>query len=164
MELTYQYSKKWRFNFNYDKCAVVVFDNREQEIKYGNCKNECTCSFHWKLGETLINQVRDYKYLGVELDCKLSMKEFKKRIVRRNVSRIWGMGMSSGSLSTKASLNLYEALVRAIVEYGSEIIGEGEWEEVEKVQREMGRRILRCHGKTSIEVILGRVRVVEAKN
>src|SRR4051812_19767259 len=29
------------------------------------------------------------------------------------------------------------------------------WEEGERVQREMGRRILRCHGKTTNEAVLG---------
>ena len=25
MDITYEFSQKWRFNFNYDKCAVMVF-------------------------------------------------------------------------------------------------------------------------------------------
>ena len=25
MEVTYEYRKKWRFSFNFDKCAVLVF-------------------------------------------------------------------------------------------------------------------------------------------
>src|SRR5579872_840331 len=35
MEITFQYSVRWRFRFNYDKCAVVVFDNNKNvsEIK-----------------------------------------------------------------------------------------------------------------------------------
>lgn len=37
MQITYEYSRKWRFLFNYDKSAVVVFDmNKKQEpIIYG---------------------------------------------------------------------------------------------------------------------------------
>ena len=27
MDLSYKYSLKWRFNFNYDKCAVMIFDD-----------------------------------------------------------------------------------------------------------------------------------------
>src|SRR6185503_11744143 len=28
MEITMDYSHMWRFSFNYDKCAVVIFDNK----------------------------------------------------------------------------------------------------------------------------------------
>src|SRR6185503_4445197 len=65
------------------------------------------------------------------------------------------MGMRYGSLSVAASLNLYQALVRSVLEYGAEVWTNEEWEEGERVQREMGRRILRCHGKTTNEAVLG---------
>ena len=78
--------------------------------------------FHWKLGERLIKQERSYKYLGMELDTQLTQAEFRDRIylkARANISKVWSMGMSNGSLSVKASINLYEALVRSVVEYGA---------------------------------------------
>ena len=70
MNVTYQYSRRWRFNFNYDKSAVVVYkyENKAQQIVYGECTTECRCGFHWRLGSTLIVQVDMYKYLGIELD------------------------------------------------------------------------------------------------
>jgi hypothetical protein len=117
LEVTFQYSKRWRFSFNYDKCAVVIFESNPKEIALGTCTTECTCGHHWKLGKKLIKEVASYKYLGVELDQKLSFREFKKRIgekARRNITKIWRMGMSSGMLSVKASINLYESLVRSV--------------------------------------------------
>lgn len=159
MEITYQYSRLWRFSFNYDKCAVVVFDNKKMPVpKYGKCEVDCSCGFHWKLGERLIKQERSYKYLGMELDTQLTQAEFRDRIylkARANISKVWSMGMSNGSLSVKASINLYEALVRSVVEYGAEVWKEINWEDGERIQREMGRRILRCHGKTPNEAVLG---------
>ena len=68
MKITYEYSQKWRFMFNYDKCAVMIFAKKVKEIKYGNCSKKCSCNFHWKLGDVLIRQVNVYKYLGIELD------------------------------------------------------------------------------------------------
>jgi len=70
--------------------------------------------------------VNSYKYLGIELDPVLSFKEFKQRIrekARKNMSKIWAMGMINGALSVKASITLYDALVRSILEYGAEIGG-----------------------------------------
>ena len=42
-----------------------------------------------------------------------------------------------------------------MLEYGVQVCGEGVWEEGERVQREMSRRILRCHGKTCNEAVQG---------
>ena len=52
MKRTFEYSLKWRFSFNYDKCAVVIFDHRPNvpKINHGDCVQECKCGFHWKLG------------------------------------------------------------------------------------------------------------------
>ena len=50
------------------------------------------CGFHYQFGLNLINEVLSYKYLGVELDYKLSFREFKVRILsrtRNNLSGIW---------------------------------------------------------------------------
>ena len=101
MNVTYQYSRRWRFNFNYDKSAVVVFDiNKKQEpIVYGECQNECNCGRHWKMGEKLIIETDMYKYLGIEIDNKLTFNQFKRRITdkaRKNRARVWNMGMKRG--------------------------------------------------------------------
>src|SRR6185437_997067 len=74
---------------------------------------------------------------------------------RRNMVRIWYMGIRSGFLSTKASLNLWETLVRTLLEYGSEIWGNEVWLAGEKLQMEMGRRLLRCSSKTTLLAIQG---------
>jgi hypothetical protein len=110
------------------------------------------------LGKSLIRQESSYKYLGIELDTRLSQEEFRKRVVakaRGNVSRVWRMGMQYGSLSVKAGVNLHEALVRSVLEYGAVVGKSAGWEGAERVQREIGRRILRCHGKTTNEAVLG---------
>lgn len=59
-----------------------------------------------------------YKYLGMELDTQLSQRDFKERIAekaRRNVSRVWYMGMRYGGLSVRAGINVYKALVRSVL-------------------------------------------------
>jgi hypothetical protein len=161
MDFTYEFSRKWRFNFNYDKSAVMVFEETgEKEIKYqyGNCKGECTCGKHWKFGEELIVETALYKYLGIELDKNLSFFDFKNRIAekaRKNRARIWNMGMKDGNLSVKASINLWEALVRSNLEYGAEVWGIQSWEDAEIIEAEMGKRILRCSSKTTNVAVLG---------
>ena len=161
MKITYEYSIKWKFAFNYDKCAVIVFEQKHlRKIKLGkDCKEgKCYCNKHWKLGNTLINEVLYYKYLGIEISKNLTMKAFKLRIknkAKENMLKAFGMGMSSGHLSIKAGINLYNALVRSILDYGSEIWGYDKWEDGEKIQRAFGRRLLRCSSKTTNEAVLG---------
>ena len=56
---------------------------------------------------------------------------------------------------SKTCINLYQALIRSVLEYGCEIWGNEQWIEGERIQREMARRILRCNGKTTNEAVLG---------
>src|ERR1700761_6868502 len=59
------------------------------------------------------------------------------------------MGMRSGYLSIKASINLWESLVRSNLEYGCEVWGAEVWKEGEAIQMEMARRLLRCSSMTT---------------
>ena len=79
----YAYSLKWRFKFNLEKCAVVIFDNDGEAlpIGYGACDSECVCGHHFRFGTWWIKEVASYKYLGVELDKSLSFKDFKARML-----------------------------------------------------------------------------------
>ena len=159
--LVYEYSLKWRCKFNFDKCGVVIFDNHNahrDEIKYGSCKNTCSCGHHFSFGPFLINEVLMYKYLGIELDYKLSFTDFKNRLLTRarsNMGRIFAMGIRDGYLSVKGSINLYQALVRSILEYSCEIWGFDKFEDAEKIQWDMGKRILRCPTKTTNAAVTG---------
>ena len=94
----------------------------------------------------------------MELDKCLSFKLFKERTLARaraNMARIWSMGIQSGNLSVSGSINLWQALVRSILEYGSEIWGKGKWVQGEQVQADMAKRILRCSTMTQKEAMLG---------
>ena len=99
------------------------------------------------MGESRIRQVTQYKYLGIELTRTLRWAPYRKRILRkarRNMTHALSMGISGGFMSTKMATVIWMSLVRSIIEYGCEIWGEGDFSEFEKLQLEMGRRILRC--------------------
>ena len=148
LKLVYEYSLKWRLKFNFEKCQVVVFQKKTREpLIYGQCVGKCSCENHYSFGPQLIKEVLFYKYLGVELDHCLSFKMFKERVLARarsSMARIWGMGIRSGYLSVKGSINLYQSLVRSSLEYASQIWGADQWPQGEKVQKEMAIRVLRC--------------------
>ena len=63
--------------------------------------------------------------------------------------------MYEGKIRPKTGSKIWTHLIRPTLEYGAEIWGDVEWEEAEKVQRVMARRILRCSSKTANVVVLG---------
>jgi hypothetical protein len=141
-----EYSKKWRFELNQKKSEVVIFGTPRAKKKA------------WWLAGKEVKQVLQYKYLGIELTRHLKWYKYKKRILEKARKRMivtQAMGIKSGYLSVRAASNIWEALVRPILEYGAEVWGEDKWEEAEKLQREMGRRILKCSETTANEVVLG---------
>ena len=75
---------------NFDKCAVIVFDNNDlsTSFPYGSCESKCNCGFHYKFGSSLIKQVINYKYLGIDVDQRLSLIDFKNRLIERQES-VW---------------------------------------------------------------------------
>ena len=58
-------------------------------------------------------------------------------------------------MTTRLANIIWMSLVRSVVEYGSEIWGEGNFTDLEKLQVSMGKRILRCGSKMTEEVVRG---------
>lgn len=139
--------RRWRFELNPKKSEVVVFGKRDPPR---NVK--------WTLGVNAIKQVNQYKYLGIELTRTLLWSTYIKRILakaRRNMTQALAMGISGGFMTVPLANTIWMSLVRSIIEYGCEIWGEKEYEEFEKLQLEMGQRILRCGSRTTDEVVRG---------
>jgi hypothetical protein len=155
IDIVFEYSKKWRFEVNHRKTEVVWFGRKGKDRE----------SVFWlgsnSQNKVMINVVPSYVYLGVEVKGNRSWAAFKAKNIRkahRCMSRSWGMGIQSGALSTKAATNVWYSLIRPVLEYGAEVAEygrDGRWEEAEKVQRRMARRILGCATNTSNEAVLG---------
>jgi hypothetical protein len=112
----------------------------------------------WKLGENVIKQVTQYKYLGIELTRTLKWNPYIKRILekaKRNMTQALAMGIRGGFMSIRLANIVWMSLVRSIIEYGCEIWGEKDVVEFEQLQLNMGKRILRCGSRTSDEVVRG---------
>jgi hypothetical protein len=82
----------------------------------------------------------------------------KKKIIaeaRKRMMLVWAMGMREGVLGVEDGVRAWQALVRPVLEYGTVVWGDVIWEQAEKVQREMGKMILRCSPMMANEVVLG---------
>ena len=147
LDVVANYARKWRFELNPKKSEVVVFGQ-----KYPPRNVE------WKLGESTIKQVTQYKYLGIELTRKLSWSPYLQRILakaRKNMTQALAMGISGGFMTIRLANIIWMSLVRSLLEYGCEIWGERSVIAFEKLQLEMGKRILRCGSRMSEEVVRG---------
>ena len=98
------------------------------------------------------------QHLGIELRSGLSFAHYKTKIIaeaRKRMMLVWAMGMSEGVLGVADCVRAWQALVRPVLEYGVVVWGDAKWEQAERVQREMGKMILRCSPKMANEVVLG---------
>ena len=145
------YSKKWRFELSVKKTKVVVYGSGEADVDLDD-------AFH--VGDVALKVLTAYKYLGMEVEENLtSWKTFKERILTKatKVMRAsWGMGLQSGCMSAKGGAKLWTTFARPILEYGAEIWereGDHKWKEAEKIQKEMGVKILRC-SKTAADAFV----------
>jgi len=146
-----EYSRKWRFSMNVDKCKYMVFgEEKEKKTKL-------------KLSDYEISQVKMYKYLGIDLNENLNWKDHIERIYRQAKRRYFTMFSFNTHLqiTTKAAVNCYQMIIRPILEYGSEIWSSSRLERLEQFQREVGKRILRIPSKSTNEAVLGELGWVE---
>jgi hypothetical protein len=101
--------------------------------------------------------VQEYKYLGVWLDEKLNWKTHKAYVLAKAKKRaytLFGFRVNK-LLPVKVCVNLWEVLVRPILEYAGEVWGGGPWEEADKLQREVAKAILSAPTRTANEAVLG---------
>ena len=141
------YAKKWRFELNPKKSEVVVFGLKRAPR-----------GINWKLGDNIIKQVTHYKYLGIELTRTLRWAPYFKRVLakaKRNMTQALAMGIRGGFMSMRLAKIIWTSLVRSIIEYGCEIWGDKDITDFEKLQVQMGKRILRCGSRMSEEVVRG---------
>ena len=143
LDVVTAYSTQWRFRLNpkKGKSEVMLFGRKPRN------KNR-----KWKLaGEEIGEQV-----FRIEPKSGLSFKYYKDKIVaeaRKRMMLVWAMGIREGMLGVEDCVR--EALVRPVLEYGAIVWGDVKWEQAERVQREMGKMILRCSSKMANEVVLG---------
>ncbi len=76
------------------------------------------------------------------------------RGARGNLYQSLAMGANVGGLSITAGVNIYKSLVRPILEYGQEIIGDKPWDEAELIQQKYCKRILNVRQSTMRETVL----------
>lgn len=148
MKCVHEYSRKWRFEVNHSKCGLIRF----------NVTGSTQPTTRLTIGKSAVPWVESYKYLGVELHNGIPFRQFRKRKLAsatRAGHQVAGMGMYSGKLSVPLGIQVYQALVRPLLEYAAEVTSIQAWPAADIHQTAMGKRILQCSTRTSSAAVRG---------
>ena len=140
--MVFNYGKKWRFNFNASKSAVMVFG----EEKKVNCINKTNRIF--RLGSERVKEKDVYDHVGVKMclfkDNTLRVEE-KISKGRRTLNASTGLGIRKNGLNMLTCNIIFWQVVIPTVTFGSEVwvMSDKDEDNLLSFQRYAGRRVQR---------------------
>ena len=140
------FCRRWRVQVNMSKTKVMAFGA-------SGVKN-----LHIVWEGKKLEEVAEYKYLGLMIEKRGSWKKEKEKMLRkakRAAAMAWTLAVRAGDMSVKGMNNMWTALVRPHLEYGAEVLSMRVWEDAEKVMRKVGRRVLKCGNRLPNDAIVG---------
>ena len=111
IDIVYAYIKKWRFEADVAKCAVVVFRN-EKELDGA-----------WTWGNSVLPHLNYYTYLGVKFTCNGHWDAHLKDLVisgKRKLNSLLRI-LCNPSLSLYLRRQVILSILRPSLEYGNEV-------------------------------------------
>ena len=146
LETMHDWCSKWRLKVNTTKTNIVHFrPKRAQETK-----------FVFKLGETILEKAKEYKYLGVILDEHLTFNSCSK-VLAESGGRALGAVISKfktfKDLGYSVYSKMYNTCVIPIVDYGSGVWGKAKVSHSDLIQNKAYRYFLGVHKFTAISAM-----------
>ena len=147
IDVVYAYSKKWRFEANVAKCAVVVFRN-EKELDGA-----------WTWGDSVLPHLDYYTYLGVKFTCNGHWDAHLKDLVisgKRKLNSLLRI-LCNPSLSLYLRRQVILSILRPSLEYGNEVwrCTSTQSKALDAVLLGACKKILSCSSKTCNEAVWG---------
>ena len=118
LDIVYDYSNKWRYQFNTTKSVVMVFGESQKS------RLQARTTRHWYLGDHQLREVDEYHHLGILKTVSIStIARTNERVssARSAFYALQSVGSRFGSLHPLTSLHLYRSLCLPILLYGSEV-------------------------------------------
>src|ERR1700722_15246353 len=106
LDVVYRYSRKYRFKFNKDKSNIMIFGKKGDMRKF-------------RLGESELELVENYKYLGLILDENFTWKNHLEKMLekaRKRTRALCAMGRAGGA--GRPLFRGWQIWSRPLVEYG----------------------------------------------
>ena len=145
-ETVYLHSRKWRYDFNAKKCAVVVYGESETENK-ANSKHRVN-----RLGCNIVKEKNTYEHPGLVTFNKSDCSERTKDKIgkgRRALAAASGIGLKQGGVSTKVCYIIFWSMFVPIITFASElwVLKETDINLLEDFQKYAGMCIQRLHSR-----------------
>ena len=161
LDLVYSHSRKWRYDFNAKKSAILVYGESAQESKTNSKYRE------FKLGPDKVAEKESYDHVGLKCCVRKSSVERTKDKVqkgRKALNAASGIGLKRGGVSMKACSLLFWSLIVPMVTFASElwILKDEDIEVLENFQKYAGRKVQRfstCTPNETSFVALGWMRL-----
>ena len=140
------WSEKWQMAFNASKCFLLrVTRSRDNVVNYT----------YTMMGQP-ITSVTQHKYLGVELDSKLTWNEHISAITGKANSPLGFLRRNLYNCPEQIKTQAYYSLVRPHLEYACSVWDphtQKNIQSIEKVQRRAARFVKKCNQRTPSTVI-----------
>ena len=148
------YTKKWKLEINTKKTKCITFSKGNQKEKH-----------QFKIYNKIIDNVNEYKYLGIVINKKGSFTTALDDLSCKAKRAIYAMNskINIRFLSVKTLLKLFDSLICPILLYGSEVWepflnhDKDKWDTnpIEKIHTQFMKRILGLNRSTSTTLIRG---------
>ena len=145
IDIVHNYSKRWRFQANVKKCAVVIFSKSEK------------VSGKWAWGNENLPVLDSYCYLGIEFSSDGSWDKHIKSLITRNRQKLSGMYriLHNFDLDLRTRRHILMAVLRPSLEYGCEVwnTNKCQTKALESIQLRACKYILGCSITTCDEPV-----------
>ena len=143
VDVVHEFCNKWRIEVNCKKSQVMVVSPAGAQPP----------TYAWKFGETTLDVVHQYKYLGLIFSDDLSWEKHASRVVKKVGKTLARLGVLLSRRELPAALKslVWDSVAGSVLNYGAEV-----WEpptkklvlKLESLQHQAGIKILRLR-KTS---------------
>jgi hypothetical protein len=110
-------------------------------------------SVRFIIDDVELERVTEIKYLGVIIDDKLKFDSNVEYIIKKAAKKVHLIGRLSNKLTTNSKIMLFKSIVAPYFDYCSSILflaNEAQFQEMQRVQNQMMRKILRCSREARI--------------
>jgi hypothetical protein len=152
-----EYSRSWRFEINVDKSKVMVCGGEKRKV-----------TEVFVFGDKQMESVEEFKYVGVVVsrngEWRAAVKSCLMKVKVKLDEFKWWLGRH-WEVSPKIKVEVWKVMVGSILRYGSEVwfATKNEDRDLESIQLQWFKNVLRVSGSTSSHFIRGELAVFELK-
>ena len=147
MRIVHRHGNRWRYHFNAEKSAVLVYGESDRERKI-NSKQRI-----YRLGKSQVKEREVYDHVGVKASVtgnNYTRASEKISKGRKALNAATSLGVKRYGLTMQACSTIFWSMIIPIVTYGSElwILDERDIDMLDSFQRYAGRRVQRFHNRS----------------